>query len=870
MAIEAGDVLWTVRADTRSFKAGMRDAKVAGDKLASGFMKNSKAIGVAIGLAGGAITTMFALAVREAAEFQKELARVNTLGIKDLGAIEKTVKEVSVAFGIDLKDGAKAAYQAISAGASEVEIPKLLEAAAKAATAGFTDLTTAIDLGMGVLNAFGGELKDVNEVFDLTFVAIENGVTDFEQLAAGVGDIAPLFKAAGIGANEMFAAIAAITLGGVQTSKAITGLKGAVTGILKPTKEMGELFEDLGGPMAAIQEIGFEGFLQRIQEETAGSADQLALLFGSVEGLGAVLSLTGSAAQTFADTLAQSRLETSALDEAFELFMDANPAFAFEQMKAALALLSVEMGKVLLPLLIDFARGVKDLVVALLDWKAAHEGAFAAITLFAAGVGGLLLLLGPLVIVLPAIAAGVTLFGAASGAASFGVGALAIASAALSLALGAVLVVAAGLGLVAIAAFVMETLRLAKALLELTSSNRAVGEGLDRLIESYERTGLTIDKTALAGLNYQETMDELAKQVEAQRGAQRDANVELVNAEIALRKTATAARETVPAVAALGGSTDQVGTAIENLTSLLGRTQESFIGYATMTNVVGAKNLQTAGSTSQLAGSMRKAADAASGVTASVEDVIAALAEMGIEVPPNIKGLGQLSKESSSFADSQSRQATASKDVAKALEAVLVQMRIISRGIAITGPQVQAMGTAYFRWEKGATGTSKGLEPIAGLLDENLGAMIMINPWVWNTASGYQALGRSASFAADELERVTSALGAVGGFASGGVVPGFASGGVIPGFAKGGRVVQVGERGAELAFLPVGTQILSNSESKQALSDAAQASRPISMTATFGDIIVQGAENPEQTAKELVDFLKVEMGRQFEEAKATE
>ena len=869
MAIEAGDVVWTVRAETRSFKAGLRDAKVAGDRLVSGFVKNSKAIGAAMTIAGAGITAMFVGAASSAAEFQKEMAAVNTLGVKDLGKIEKAVKDVSVTFGIDLADGAKAAYQAISKGADEVKLPQILADSAKAATAGMTDLTVAIDLGMGTLNAFGGELKDVNEVFDLAFIAASKGDTTFEKLGATVGTIAPLFKAAGVGADEMFAAIAAVTKGGVETSQAVTGLKGAITGIIKPTEDMKKLFEDLGGPMKAIQELGLLGFLEEVQERTGGNVEELGKLFGSVEGLASVLSLTGAAAGDFAEILELMQSGVSATDEAFRLFLDANPAFAFEQMKAALKLLSVEIGKELLPLMVDFARGVKDVVIGVLEWKEANEGMFKGLTFFAGAVGALALVLGPLVFVLPSIAAGVTLFGAASGGASFGVGALAIATAALSLALGAFAVVAGALGLLAIAAFVMETLRLGKAMLESKASGDAAIEGLENLIDSYERTGVVIDRAALAGLDWQETMDALAKQVEAQRSGQRDANVELANAEIALRKAATAARETVPAVNALGQANTLVGSSMEDLVSQFEQGTISYFEFREAAGRTSVANQEVAGTTSRLAGAMGRAAEGASGVTASVEDVIAALAEMGIEVPTNIKGLGELSKQSSSFADSQSRQATATGNVAEALEAVLVQMRIISRGIAITGPQVQAMGTAYFRWATGATRTSTGLEPIAGLLDANSIAMWGINPILWNTAFGYQSLGRAASFAADELERVASALGAAGGFASGGVIPGFASGGTIPGFANGGRVVQVGENGPELAFLPVGTQILSHGESKQAMSEAAQASRPISMTASFGDIIVQGAENPEQTAKDLVDFVKVEMGRQFREAQVT-
>jgi hypothetical protein len=57
-------------------------------------------------------------------------------------------------------------------------------------------------------------------------------------------------------------------------------------------------------------------------------------------------------------------------------------------------------------------------------------------------------------------------------------------------------------------------------------------------------------------------------------------------------------------------------------------------------------------------------------------------------------------------------------------------------------------------------------------------------------------------------------------FANGGVVPGFANGGVIPRFANGGRVVMVGERGPELAAMPVGTRIFNHADTMNMLRNS--------------------------------------------------
>lgn len=739
MAIEAGDIVWTITGDTRKLTAALEKGKRGAASLAASFQKHSRAIGAGMIVAGGIITGVMAKVVTDFARTGDE------------------IQKMALRTGFSTEALSELGFAAERGGASLEDIEKATKKLSQTIFEAGEGTSTYVD----ALHGVGLEYDDIaGKSPEEQFLIVANALAEVEDQTTKVALAQEIFGRAG--------------------TKLLPMLADGAAGL----EEMRQKARDLGLV-----------FSQEAADKAAEFQDALTNLQGAMQGL------------------------------------------------------VVQIGPIIADVLIPMIEKMVDGAKATAEWAKANPGLAEAITKIGGAVGVLLLVLGPMVLLLPAISAGVSLFGVSSGGASVGVGALALSSGALALSLAAV---AAALVAVGAAGFVWSEVlvrweSLQKTQITTIDNIRATTKAQ---IETLREHGVVLDEDALKAMNLGERSRFLDIQIQELTATLEKQGFFLKEESAALSETAVAA---------------DIST--QSMSDLMTQLAQ---GTGVFGNFQGATG-QARDGQSQLAGSMNKAAGAASDVTASVEDVIAALAEMGIEVPPNIKGLGQLAKESSSFADSQSRQATATNDVAKALEAVLVQMRIISRGIAITGPQVQAMGTAYFRWEKGARGTSKGLEPIAGLLDENSVAMWGINPILWNTAFGYQALGRSAGFAADELERVTAALGSVGGFASGGVVPGFASGGVIPGFASGGRVVQVGERGPELAFLPVGTQILSNSESKQALSDAAEASRPINMTLNIspGAFAITESASATQTAEEIVDLIAVELGDRFRDAQVT-
>jgi len=540
----AGDAVWVLRASTDGLKQDLAKGVGQVEAATKKAGLSIKQMGIAATVAGGAITAAMGLSIRSAMAYRNEISNVATLGVKDLGALSSAVKDVAATYGQDLKTGAQAAYQAISAGASEADAPKILESAARAATAGVSDMKTAIELGMGTMNAFSGSVKSVDEVFDSAFTAVKMGVTTFGELAASTGKLSPIFAGVGLSMDEMHASIAALTKGGISTSEAVTGMKAVMAGIINPTAQAAEKAKELGIEFnaAALQSKGLEGFLKDVGEAVNGNVAELSKLFSSSEAFTAVLALTGAQAGSLTEILAAMGDKAFASQEAFDEFAKDNPEFAFKLLKAQVSVLATNLGESLLPALKRVLDFVSPIIKALAGWTQKHPTLTAVIAGTTVALGGILLIGGLVALSIKTLSAAMVTLGLSSGTAAVGGVASATQSVAAmgtaaNLASGSTAAFAlqfvAGAGLIAIAglsiaAVVKEYYRLREAQDGLRESNAQFDSSILRLIETLREQGVAIDEAALKEMTAEEQRKyllELHKQNLDQRVADTSAAV---------------------------------------------------------------------------------------------------------------------------------------------------------------------------------------------------------------------------------------------------------------------------------------------------------------------------------------------------------
>lgn len=300
-------------------------------------------------VAVGGVGYALAQAASQSAQFGKKMAEVSTLldDTAGMATLTQGVRDLSRAYGGDANVNAKALYDIISAGASNTaDALNTLTVANRLAIGGVTDVGTAADGLTSILNAYGLSAADATAVSDAFFVAVKAGKTTVPQLSDALGQVAPIASTAGVSLDQLLSSVAALTAGGTRTPEAITGIRAALTNIITPSSQATQLAEKLGIAFdaQALKAQGLQGFLMQVARATGGNISQMSQLFSSVEGLNAVLTLTGAGADKFSQTLAAMATKSGQTDIAVAKMMD-TPAFAAAQFRAAIDDLDKSLGQ---------------------------------------------------------------------------------------------------------------------------------------------------------------------------------------------------------------------------------------------------------------------------------------------------------------------------------------------------------------------------------------------------------------------------------------------------------------------------------------------------------------------------------------------
>ncbi|MDT0496529.1 phage tail tape measure protein [Algiphilus sp. W345] len=301
----------------RETRQGVRDlgdsaqgASATTTRLGGGLGSLTKtAAGLAAGLLGGAgLIAGLKASVSASTDFGGKIAEVSTLldDTSGLDALTAKTRDLAREFGNAPTEQAQALYNIISAGASDsADAMRLLTDANKLALGGVTDVNTAADGLTSILNAYGMEAGQSTRISDGLFAAMRAGKTTIGELSSSLGQVTPIAAQAGVSFEEVAAATATLTKGGVSTSQAVTQLRGIISSVLKPTSEAAKQAEELGlqFDVQALKAQGLSGFLQAVADKTGGNTEQMAILFSQVEALGGALSLTGTQANDFGAVL---------------------------------------------------------------------------------------------------------------------------------------------------------------------------------------------------------------------------------------------------------------------------------------------------------------------------------------------------------------------------------------------------------------------------------------------------------------------------------------------------------------------------------------------------------------------------------------
>jgi len=347
---EISGTMNTISGSLASFGGNLKAATQPLADIALGAEKATLALA---GMAAGGMV----VAVTAAGKFQSGLNEIHTLlreSPEAVAGFDQAIESYAINSTQSLEDIQKAIYQSLSANVSYSESIKFVSDAEKLAVAGKSTLTEAVDLLTGTLTAYGESWDQAGKYSDVFFKAVEIGKVTIPELAQSLSLVAPMASTAGVKIEEVSAAIAAMTAGGMKAGPSSEYLRGLISDLIKPAKESQGEFNRLGIEFGAtaLASSGLSGKLQEIWTKSDGSADVMAKLFGNVTSYTAAVVLSSDKSGYFAKALDEISNSSGSVARAYEIMVN-----SFELLNTRLAnsikLALIESGK---PLLDDWAN----------------------------------------------------------------------------------------------------------------------------------------------------------------------------------------------------------------------------------------------------------------------------------------------------------------------------------------------------------------------------------------------------------------------------------------------------------------------------------------------------------------------------------
>jgi TP901 family phage tail tape measure protein len=268
--------------------------------------------------------------------FEMKMAEINSIldstSRQTLPSLEIGITQLSVQFGKSVGDMTKGLYDIVSAAFSVEDAIGLLEVATKAAIAGVTTTTSAVNTLTGVLNAYGLSAAHAGEISDKLFQSVIRGVFTFKDLEDSLGYVTPIAANLGVSIDEVTAAMSAATRQGQHIDSVTRGLGLLMQGIVDPTKEAAEAARKYGIDMSAsaLRTRGLTGFLQDLSAATDKYGMQiLPKLIGNMRSLRVALALTGDTGlKGFTDDMELLKTATGRTDDALASMMNTQQQMA--------------------------------------------------------------------------------------------------------------------------------------------------------------------------------------------------------------------------------------------------------------------------------------------------------------------------------------------------------------------------------------------------------------------------------------------------------------------------------------------------------------------------------------------------------------
>lgn len=323
-----------------------------------------------------------------------------------LDQLASASKKWSVEYGVStaaINDGMS---EMIKRGYTAAQTLGAMPAVLNAAKASGDDFNDVMHVSTSVLEQFGlktesttGMLKNTSRVTDtLTYIANATAA-GFQDMGEAMTYVGPSAHAAGISLEETAAAIGIMSNKGIEGSVAGTALRGALTRLLKPSKQNLQGFNELGISVADFKKgtLTLPEILDKIKNNTKGWTDQqrasaVALAFGTEAqaGMNALIGAGGGELRKYTSEAEHASGTTAKIANQ----LNNTDAAKVKRFQESIHVLGIEVGQKLLPTLTPLIKTATDVVNAFTKMDSGTQQTIIKFAAFAAIVGPISSLIG--------------------------------------------------------------------------------------------------------------------------------------------------------------------------------------------------------------------------------------------------------------------------------------------------------------------------------------------------------------------------------------------------------------------------------------------------------------------------------------------
>ena len=392
-------------ADLTKLKTGFSEAENITEKSLKRIGDKMQAVGKKMAIIGAAATAAFGVAVKQSADFEAMLKRVELQSGATANEMESIKAEALssdfVKLGKSGTDVANMYNRLASEGYEVIEMKKMLKPITETSIALGTEEGETTKLMLNLMEQYNLEATDMGHISDVLAGALAN--TSFQG-----NELVEVMKYAGVAASELGWSLegtipivdSVIKVTG-EASMAGTQFRMMVNMLLDPTAKMEEEFKKVGISLNEVSEaikspIDLIALLNKAHENGANFAAMFGARAGSAaavisrQEIPAIQKLTEEVNKTgFAHEAAGDMMDTTA-----------GKIAAF---KASLENLRDTIGDTLLPVLSELTDQLTGYVTEAKKWIDANEEMATSITKWGAGIGASMAVLGPFMIMLPGL-----------------------------------------------------------------------------------------------------------------------------------------------------------------------------------------------------------------------------------------------------------------------------------------------------------------------------------------------------------------------------------------------------------------------------------------------------------------------------------